>query len=477
MPARSARTTVVGGRAEVAVAQRTDGEAGVRRFGYWAGHFAVVGSMVGAGVLTTSGTILRETGNPGALLALWALGGALALCGAVTVAELATALPRHGGDYLFVREAFGRGAGFVSGWATFTLGFAAPTAVVAHLALTYLTTPYSAALAESLPPWAAANLVPLGASALILSVGVTHSLGHRHSSWLQGLATLATAGLLVALAAGGILFGRGDWGHLSAGGWPAPRQWPVLAVGLIYVGYSYAGWNAAGYLAGEIRDPARTLPRCLVGGAATVTALYLLVNLAFVYALDPAAVKGMRPEEVRPVAELAARALFGPAAARLVGAALGLCLVAAVSAFVLTGPRVAFAMARDGVFPGFAARLHPTRGTPAAATLALAAVSAALVWAGSFLELLDYASVGLAALSGLTVASVFPLRRRAGLAHPYRLPLYPLPPLAFLALTVGTIGSALADERSRLPGLLSLATLLVGVPLSRLVVAPQRRTG
>jgi APA family basic amino acid/polyamine antiporter len=429
--------------------------------------------MVGAGILTTSGTILRETGNPAALLGLWALGGVLALCGAVTIAELATALPRHGGDYLFVREAFGRGAGFVSGWATFALGFAAPTAVVAHLALTYLIAPYAAELAERLPPWAAAHLVPLGASALILAVGVTHSLGHRHSSRLQALATLVTVGVLLALALGGLFFGRGDWGHLSSAGWPVASQWPALALGLVYVGYSYAGWNAAGYLAGEIRDPARTLPRCLVGGAATVTVLYLLVNLAFVYALDPRAVKEMPPEQVRPVAELATRALFGPAAAKLVGAALGLCLVAAVSAFVLTGPRVAFAMARDGVFPGFAAHLHPTRGTPAAATLALAGLSAALVWAGSFLELLDYASVGLAALSGLTVASVFPLRRRAGLAHPYRLPLYPLPPLAFLALTLGTVGSALAEERSRLPGLLSLATLAAGLPLSRLI--PDRR--
>src|SRR5215218_1470903 len=107
--------------------------------------------MIGAGILTTSGFTLRDTGNPAALLALWAVGGVLALCGAVTVAEIATALPRSGGDYIFVREAFGRGAGFVSGWATFTLGFAAPTAVVAHLALTYLTSPYAPALAAALP--------------------------------------------------------------------------------------------------------------------------------------------------------------------------------------------------------------------------------------------------------------------------------------------------------------------------------------
>ena len=443
--------------------------SGDRRFGYWAGHFAVVGSMIGAGILTTSGTLLRNTGNPGAVLVLWALGGVLALCGALAVAELATALPRAGGDYVFVRVAFGRGAGFVSGWATFTLGFAAPIAVVAHLALTYLTAPFSADVAEVLPAWAAPRVVPLGASALILAVGVIHALGHRHSAWLQVGATAVTAAVLLVIGAGGILFGRGDWAHLTASAWPTPKQWPVLALGLVYVSYSYAGWNGAGYLAGEIRDPARTLPRALVGGTLMVFALYLLVNLAFVYALEPAAVVSMSQQEVRPVVELAVRAMFGAPAARAVAVALGVCLVATVSAFVLTGPRVAFAMSRDGAFPAFAGRLHATRRTPVPATLTLAVASAALVWAGSFLELLDYASVGLAALTGLTVASVFAVRRRADLPHPYRMPLYPLPPLAFLALTGATIAAALRDDESRVPGLLSLATLLVGIPLSRLL--------
>jgi len=458
----------------VADTQRTDPSprpSDERRFGYWAGHFVVVGSMIGTGILTTSGTILQKTGNPPALLGLWALGGLIALCGAVTVAELATALPRPGGDYIFVREAYGRGAGFISGWATCALGFAAPVAVAAHAALTYLTTPYSANLAELLPAWIAVRLVPLGASALILVVAVIHARGHRHSAGLQAVATMVTAGVLLALALGGILFGRGDWSHLSAGGWPAASQWPVLAPWLILVGYSYSGWNGAAYLAGELRHPARTLPRCLVGGAVTVIILYLLVNLAFVYALDPDQLKALPDETVRPVAELATGALFGPAAARVVGASLGLCLVATVSAYILTGPRVALAMARDGVFPAFAARLHPTRGTPAAATLTLGAVSIGLVWAGSLEELLDYASVGLAALTGLTVASVFPLRRRADLPHPYRLPLYPLPPLVFLAFTVAVIGSVLADDQKRESGLWSLATLVIGLPLSRLLPA------
>jgi APA family basic amino acid/polyamine antiporter len=197
------------------------------------------------------------------------------------------------------------------------------------------------------------------------------------------------------------------------------------------------------------------------------------VNLVYAYALDPAALRAMPKEQVQPVAQLALGALFGETAARVVSAALGVCLVATVSAFVLTGPRVAYAMARDGVFPGFAARIHPSRGTPALATLTLAVASSALVWAGSFLELLDYASVGLAALTGLTVASIFPLRRRAGLTRPYKMPLYPLPPVAFLLLTIATVGYALADRERLMPGLLSLATLLAGIPLSYLIARPR----
>ena len=199
-----------------------------RRFGYWAGHFVVVGSMVGSGILFTSGGLLRDTGNPGAVLGLWVLGGALALCGALCVAELATALPKSGGDYVFVRAAFGRGAGFVSGWATFTLGFAAPTAIAARFAFESFTRLYASELAAALPPWVAGHAAELAASGLILAVGVIHSLGHRHSSWLQTFATLFTAAVLLVIAGGGLAFGRGDWNHLSATTWPSGTQWPAL---------------------------------------------------------------------------------------------------------------------------------------------------------------------------------------------------------------------------------------------------------
>jgi APA family basic amino acid/polyamine antiporter len=439
-----------------------------RRFGYWVGHFVVVGSMIGSGILTTSGYTLKETGNPAALLGLWVVGGLLAICGAVSIAELATALPRSGGDYVFVREAFGRDTGFVSGWGTFILGFTAPTAVVAHLSITYLTAPFTSDLNAHLPAWIVKFVVPIGASTLILVMGITHSLGHRHSSRLQLGATILTAVILITIAGGGMLSGRGDWNHFSVGGWPTSNQWPALAAGLIGVGFAYGGWNAAGYLAGEIRDPARTLPRCLIGGTTTVMILYLLVNVAYVYALDPNEMMQKSEKEVEAVANLATRVLFGSAAAGAISLALGLGLMACVSAGLLTGSRIAYAMALDGAFPRYAGRLHATRRTPVAATITNVAVAIVLVWSGSFRQLFDYAAIGFVTISGLTVASVFPIHRRPDLPHPYRSRLYPLPALAYLILIGWTIGNALASKDRQIAALCSLGTILIGIPFARL---------
>lgn len=441
----------------------------LRKFGYWAGHFVVVASMVGAGILTTSGYTLQATGNPAALITLWVVGGLMALAGACTIAELATALPHAGGDYLFVREGFGRGAGFVAGWATFVLGFCGPTAVIAHIAVTYLTSAFADNFPGGLPGW----VVPAGASLLIAAVTVVHCLGQKESGRFQMAVTTVTIFLLVSVGVGGLLFGKGDWTHLNAGHWPAASQWPALATGLIYVSYAYSGWNGAGYLAGEIRNPAKLLPRTLLWGTLTVISLYLLVNLAYVFALDPVEMteRSFDDPAVQRVAETAVTRMFGREVANVFGVLIGLSLVASASAYVLTGPRVTFAMARDGYFPAFAGRLHPHRGIPVWATLAQGGVAAALLWVGSFEKLLDYVSVGLAAVSGLVVASVFPLRRRRT-PGTFRLPLYPLPPLLYLTIIAWSIVAQLLDPEKVVFALLSLGTIAAGIPLARLFGRP-----
>jgi APA family basic amino acid/polyamine antiporter len=243
---------------------------------------------------------------------------------------------------------------------------------------------------------------------------------------------------------------------------------------LIYVGYAYSGWNGAAYLAGEIEEPARILPRSLIGGTLSVLVLYLVVNLTYVYALDPEAMTTRSPAEVERVAELAVVHLFGRSTADVFAVLVGLSLIASVSAYLLAGPRVTFAMARDGCFPTFAGHLHPSRAIPVGATLAQGGAAIAFVWSGSFLQLLDYTSVGLAAVSGLMVASVIPIHRRPDLNRPYRLPLYPGPPLFYLGLVGWTVAFQLLQPDRRVPALLSLATLLAGVPLAQVFVPRSR---
>lgn len=447
-----------------------------RPYGVWSGVFLVVASMIGAGILTSPGYTLKETGNPAGLMGIWVLGGIIALCGALCVAEMATALPHVGGDYVFVREAFGREAGAVAGWATFILGFAAPTAVVARLSANYLSAPFGSLVGETIPDWLWSLREPLVATFLITMISVVHCLGSTESSWFQGVTTLAKVLMLVGLAVAGLFLGKGDWSHFSAGHWPRGEEWSSLASGLAYVGYAYAGWNGAGYLAGEIRDPRRQLPRALVGGCAGVMAIYLILNLFYVRALDPVAIMGLPFDQAGRIAEIASRESLGGNIAGLIAILFGAGLIASASAYLLTGPRVVVAMARDGAFPGFAGTLLSGRGTPAIATACQAIVSIACCWSGSFLDLLDYTSVGLTVVMALVVASIFPLRKRTDLAPAFRVPWHPFPALLLLGLSLWTVTVMLLNPDRRVPSLLSMATIGLGILVARWFL-PVRSSG
>lgn len=443
----------------------------VRQFGFWSAHFVVVSCMVGAGILTTSGFTLQATGNPQALLVLWAIGGLMALAGALTVAELATMLPRAGGDYLYVRQAYGPGAGFVCGWSTFVLGFAAPTAVVSTTAANYVMAGVPEQWMQHWPAWLVTHRHALAASVLVALLTINHCFGHRQSTRAQIASTLIKLTILLGLAFAGLIAGRGNWEHFSQGGMPTPEQWPALGVGLIYIGYAYSGWNGASYLAGEVPEPRRILPRALISGCLAVIVLYLLLNTMFIYALDPVMMKTAPVDQVARVAELAASKAFGDHIAIPLSVILGISLVASVSAYLLAGPRVMFAMARDGLFFRSMGELHPHSRVPVAATLLQGFLAIVFLWSGTFLQLLDYTTVGLAALSGMTVASIFPLRRTLSQVDAYRMPWYPLPPLFYLLLTSWTIVQALLTEGKRWPTLLSLGTILAGTVIGLLKVS------
>lgn len=448
-----------------------------RRFGPWTGGLVTVASMVGVGILTTSGYTIQATESPSTLLLLWTLGGLLSLCGALTYAEMATMLPRAGGDYVFVREAYGDAIGFTYGWATFLLGFAAPTALIAHACIVYLLAPWRTTLflADGGPDW----IAPAGASLVIFFLTVLHCRGQRSSAWVQNATTLFKFVLLSVFVIAGLIVSD-DWSRLTAGRSLRQQDFGVALLSLVYVFYAYLGWNASVYLAGEIEEPARSLPRAIVGGCLVVTILYLALNLTFVLGIGPYGLQDAGGAEVEAVAETAGRHLFGERISNVLSILIGCGIFASVSAYILTGSRIAYAMAGDGLFPSFAGHLSPRFETPVHAIATLSVSAILLLWgshliagaADAFRELLSFTTVGLVLLTSLAVTALFVLRRRGLRTPEFRVPFYPLPPIVFLALT--SLLMVYAIQRSPIPTLCGTATVLSGWPVY-VVVTTWRR--
>jgi APA family basic amino acid/polyamine antiporter len=312
-----------------------------RRLGTTAATALVVANMVGTGIFTTTGFMAANVANPILILVVWAAGGVLALCGASVYGELGAMMPHAGGEYVYLRRAFGPAVGFLSGFVSLVVGFSAPIAAAAY--------GFGAYLHSAVPS------VPLLGAAVGVIV-LTTALHMADVVWGGRVQTLLSAYkvlVIVAFVAAAFTVGEGDMAHLVAE--PLVVAPSELAVALVLVAFAYSGWNAAAYVAGELRDPGRTLPRSLLLGAGSVALLYLALNVAFFYGA-PSAVLAASPEDVGAVA---ARALFGRAG-DLFALAIAFALVSSVSAMVLAGPRVYLAMARDGVF--FRARADEPAG-------------------------------------------------------------------------------------------------------------------
>ncbi len=434
-------------------------------FGPATATFVVVSSMIGTGVLTTSGFTVFFVGSNQLMLWLWVIGGVAAICGALALAELSAMMPRTGGDYVFLTEAYGPLAGFLSGWVSFLIGFGGPIALSARAAAKYVIAPMglttSAGLVESLL-----------ATAAILAFAAVHASGRSRTIRVQGSMTVVKLAILGALAVAGIAAGWGHWANLDDRP-PLTRGVAVaMASSFVYISYAYTGWNGASYLAGEVDEPQRRLPRAILLGTGLVTALYLALNLAYALALpageiarivrDPSNHQGVNA--VAPIAQIAAEHLIGPRVAGPLSVAIGLTLLASVSAYILTGPRVAYAMARAGQFPEIAGRLSPRWGTPAIATGLQTAWALVLLWAAPLERILTYAGVGLAIFSMFTVSAVYVLRwRRPDLPRPFRTPGYPVVPAIYLA-TTGLLVWAVVRERPEVSAY-SVGSILAGVPV------------
>jgi APA family basic amino acid/polyamine antiporter len=426
-----------------------------RGFGLSTTTYVVIASMVGTGILVSPGFMMASLKNYPVIFGLWALGGLLAMCGALCVAELAAALPRAGGEYVYLREAYGPMPAFLSGWTSFVLGFSAPLAVASYIAALYILTPFGLVGKET------GHVVQGTAAIIIVAITLPNLFGHRQSAWTQNLTTILKLGLFAALVVMAFLFGKGQLAHIAEGQAIREVKLETAAAQLFYVMFAYSGWNAASYLAGEVKNPARTLPRSLLLGTGLVIVLYLALNLVFAYAVP---LMDVDVTNAKQVPQLAVKNLFGVRASSAFSVAVGLTFLATVSAFVITGPRIYYAMARDGLFPSVAGHTGARGQVPVYAMLAQSACAIIILFLTDFQNLFKYASVGMSLFAMLFIAAVYVLRwRRPDMERPFRLPGYPVVPAIFIAVTL--FMAVFAFREWVKPSVYSLGSILAGIPV------------
>lgn len=439
-----------------------------RRLGPIDAAAIVISNVIGVGIFTSPGIIAQIVAHPVGMLAVWIAGGLLAFAGAMAYAELAALRPRSGGEYVYLREAYGPLAGFLTGWTSFIAGFAGAIAASAIGAADYLGR--FIPIAGDATPLVTA---PLGivtitvspralvALAAIAGLAVIHVRGLGPGRLVQNTLAAGKVGVLLIFVGLGLALGRGTWSQ------PPSTQPVVIAnwlIAMVVVMFSYSGWNAAAYVAEEVRDPGRNVPRALALGTGVVIVLYLAINALYLYALPVAEMASLTQQGRIAIASTVAQRLFGSGVADLLSGVVVLILLGSLSAMTIAGPRVYFAMAQDGAFFPAAARVHPRYHTPAIAIVAQAAWSGVLVLSGSFDQLLNYTGFAVVLFAGIAVSVVFVLRwRNPGEPRPFRAWGYPIAPalftLASLAIVVNAIWQA--------PGQSGLGLLLMaaGVPL------------
>jgi basic amino acid/polyamine antiporter, APA family len=416
----------------------------------------VVGGVVGSGIFFGPQEVALRLPYGEAILGAWALAGVIALLGALSLAELGAALPGSGGYYAWLREAFGPLPAFLSGWSILLTSYGLAPIAMVFGAFAHVAWPLA---------WG-----PLGwAWALIAGLTLVNLRGVRESARLQVLTTALKVLALGALVLGAMVVRPAPPPALAHAPLDAGLLLGGLGLALVPALFAYDGWYYAAFLGAEAKDPQRTLPRAIILGTLAVVAVYLAVNAAYVGVLGAQGLAAIAQDPTAQVAGVASPALavaaraLGPAAVGLVVVAVVVSTLGAANSVVLTGPRLYYSMARDGLFFRTFARTHPRWGTPHRATVLQGGIAAVLVGHGTFLQLILITTVGTLIFVGLAVAAVPVLRwKRPAMPRPYRVPLYPWVPLAYLVLT-GAVLVLVVLAEPLLLGLFLLANL-AGIP-------------
>ena len=395
----------------------------------------VIANMVGAGIFTTTGFQAADLGNPILILMLWVVGGILALLGALCYAELGAMMPEAGGEYVYLRETYGPAFGFMSAFVSFTAGFSAPIAAATESFVIYLGNfiPFLSEERMLLPGVGVVDVCAIGIVWLLVWI---HMRAVRAGTGFNDFITAFKVAGIVAILLAAAAFGRGDVSHLvtPSPGFASierPQLFAAFGTSLIFVMFCYAGWNAAAYVAGEMEDPQRDLPRALLLGTAVVVLLYLGLNAVYFYGADVDELAGQVE-----VGVVASRHLFGDWGVDLVTIVLCTSIFASASAMTLAGPRVYYALGKDFSPFAFLARMRST-GAPVVALVAQGVVTSVIILSGRVDQIQQYAGFTLSLFASLAVSCVIVLRiRRPDAPRPFRAWGYPLSPVLFVAVSV-----------------------------------------
>ena len=394
-----------------------------RRLNLFDATLLVIGNVVGAGIFTTSGFLAGELPHPLLFVAIWVIGGFLTLCGALTYAEMAGMFPRSGGDYQFLKEAYGPWAGFLLGWVSFWVITPGSVAVLSIAMVGYIKGffPFHYVLSEKLL-----------AVAIISSLSFINYRGVRLSGTIQDIFTLGYLLIILALILGGLTSGNGNWQHFTAASSTSLAFPKLFGPAMIAVLFTYSGWFASAYIGAEVKNPERNLPFSLLLGTIIVILFYTAMNLVYLYAVPLSRLK-----DTVNVAQVTAGALFNPRVAQVVSLSIILAISGSINATILGGTRIYYAMAEDKIFWSPLKRLHPKYGTPHFSILSQMILACILVSLGTFGQLLSYV-VFVMLLSSIAAGMAhFILRlRKPDLPRPYRTGAYPVVPLLFICFYI-----------------------------------------
>jgi APA family basic amino acid/polyamine antiporter len=423
-----------------------------RALGPFDATMVVVGGIIGSGIFMLPSVVARRLPTPGWILVAWLAGAAIALAGAFAFAELATLFPRAGGEYVYLREAYHPLVAFLFGWASLAMIQGGGLAAVA---ITFAQ--YALRLAGRGTELAAA----WGAAAICVVAAVNYA-GVKPGSRLLNLLVILKIAALAALIAGGLLVPRAAAPPAEASAFPATAGLFAFGAALVPILFAYGGWQSVNLVAEETREPRRTLPLALVAGTAIVIAVYLLANFVYLAVLSR---EGLAATAT-PAAD-AVRRIFGPGADRLIAAAIAVSAFGFLDLTLLAQTRIYYAMGKDRVFLPALARLHPKFQTPALAILLQAAWGVLLVLTGTYGDLVDSVVFGDWIFFGLTVAAVFPFRRRFPLERrdsgAFRTPGYPFVPALFVAAALLVVVSVVRANPFRTA--IGTALLATGLPV------------